>query len=79
MKVLEIIKRVDNEAQEILQAAHEQLSGSYEIQKALDMLQVVSEKNKQLMDDLRLKATDVKVSETQAPVAEETQATLIEE
>jgi len=79
MKVLEIIKRVDNEAQEILQAAHEQLSGSYEIQKALDMLQVVSEKNKQLMDDLRVKATDVKVSETQAPVAEETQATLIEE
>jgi methyl-accepting chemotaxis protein len=62
LKVLDIIKRVDNEAQEIIQAAHEQLSGSYEIQKALDLLQVVSEKNKQLVDELRKKVSEVKVS-----------------
>ncbi len=62
LRVLDIIKRVDNEAQEIIQAAHEQLSGSYEIQKALDLLQVVSEKNKQLVDELREKVVEVKVS-----------------
>jgi methyl-accepting chemotaxis protein len=79
VKVLEIIKRVDNEAQEILQAAHEQLSGSYEIQKALDMLQVVSEKNRQLLEELRKKAADVKVNEAAGPETGATEAAVLQE
>jgi methyl-accepting chemotaxis protein len=61
--VLEIMKRVDNEAQEILNAAHEQLNGSYEIQKALDLLQTVSEKNKQMVDELKENMGKYKVSQ----------------
>jgi methyl-accepting chemotaxis protein len=62
LKVLEIINRVDSEAQEIINAAHEQLNGSYEIQKALDLLQNVSEKNKQMVDELKERVDKITVS-----------------